>query len=78
MSHVVTIRSKVHDPAAVAAACQRLKLAAPVELLLLHQALAVLVQLAQVASVEDYLLHLVTVVQALARLAQVVPVVLLH
>ncbi len=31
MSHVVTIQSKVHDPAAVAAACQRLKLPAPVE-----------------------------------------------
>jgi hypothetical protein len=31
MSHVVTIHSKVHDPAAVAAACQRLKLPAPIE-----------------------------------------------
>ena len=31
MSHVVTIETKVHDPAAVAAACQRLKLAAPVQ-----------------------------------------------
>jgi hypothetical protein len=30
MSHVVTIQTKVHDPAAVAAACQRLNLAAPV------------------------------------------------
>lgn len=31
MSHVVTIETKVHDPAAVAAACQRLSLAAPVQ-----------------------------------------------
>jgi hypothetical protein len=31
MSHVVTIQTKVHDPAAVAAACQRLNLAAPVQ-----------------------------------------------
>lgn len=30
MSHLVTIETKVHDPAAVAAACQRLGLAAPV------------------------------------------------
>jgi hypothetical protein len=30
MSHVVTLQTKVHDPAAVTAACQRLKLAAPV------------------------------------------------
>lgn len=30
MSHVVTIETKVHDPVAVTAACQRLKLAAPV------------------------------------------------
>ena len=30
MSHVVTIQTKVRDPAAVAAACQRLGLAAPV------------------------------------------------
>jgi hypothetical protein len=31
MSHVVTIQTKVHDPAAVTAACQRLNLAAPVQ-----------------------------------------------
>jgi hypothetical protein len=31
MSHIVTIHTKVRDPAAVAAACQRLGLAAPVE-----------------------------------------------
>jgi hypothetical protein len=31
MSHVVTIQTRVHDPAAVAAACQRLNLAAPVQ-----------------------------------------------
>src|SRR5437016_4476379 len=31
MSHVVSIATKVHDPVAVAAACQRLGLAAPVE-----------------------------------------------
>jgi hypothetical protein len=30
MSHVVTIQTKVHDPAAIAAACQRLNVAAPV------------------------------------------------
>lgn len=30
MSHIVTIQTKVHDPAAIAAACQRLSLAAPV------------------------------------------------
>jgi hypothetical protein len=29
MSHIVSIETKVHDPAAVAAACQRLNLAAP-------------------------------------------------
>ncbi len=29
MSHVVTIQTRLHDPAAVAAACQRLHLAAP-------------------------------------------------
>jgi hypothetical protein len=29
MSHVVTVQTKIHDPAAVAAACQRLNLAAP-------------------------------------------------
>jgi hypothetical protein len=31
MSHVVTIQTKVHDPVAVAAACQRLNLPAPVQ-----------------------------------------------
>ena len=31
MSHVVTIQTKVHDPVAVAAGCQRLGLAAPVQ-----------------------------------------------
>jgi hypothetical protein len=31
MSHVVTIQTRVHDPAAVAAACQRLNLPAPVQ-----------------------------------------------
>jgi hypothetical protein len=31
MSHVVTIETKVHDPVAVAAACQRMGLAAPVQ-----------------------------------------------
>ena len=31
MSHIVTIQTKVHDPAAVAAACQRLGLATPVQ-----------------------------------------------
>jgi hypothetical protein len=31
MSHVVTVKTRVHDPAAVAAACQRLGLAAPVQ-----------------------------------------------
>ena len=30
MSHIVTIATRVHDAAAVAAACERLKLAAPV------------------------------------------------
>ena len=29
MSHIVTIRTKLHDPAAIAAACDRLKLTAP-------------------------------------------------
>jgi hypothetical protein len=29
MSHVVTLQTQVHDPAAVAAACQRLNLAPP-------------------------------------------------
>src|SRR5262245_32343506 len=31
MSHVVTIQTKLHDPGAVVAACQRLNLAAPVQ-----------------------------------------------
>jgi hypothetical protein len=31
LSHIVSIQTKVHDPAAVAAACQRLGLAAPVQ-----------------------------------------------
>jgi hypothetical protein len=31
MSHIVTIQTKVHDPVAVAAACQRLEFPAPVE-----------------------------------------------
>jgi hypothetical protein len=31
LSHVVTIQTKVHDPAAVAAACRRLALAEPVQ-----------------------------------------------
>jgi hypothetical protein len=31
MSHVVTLHTRLHDPAALAAACQRLCLAAPVE-----------------------------------------------
>ena len=31
MSHIVTITTKVHDPAAVAAACQRLQLPTPVQ-----------------------------------------------
>jgi hypothetical protein len=31
MSHVVTVQAKVRDPAAIAAACQRLGLAAPVQ-----------------------------------------------
>jgi hypothetical protein len=31
VSHIVTIQSKVHDPHAVAAACRRLNLAAPVQ-----------------------------------------------
>ena len=30
MSHIVSVQTKVHDPAAVTAACQRLGLAAPV------------------------------------------------
>ena len=31
MSHIVTIQTKLHDPAAVAAACRRLGLAEPVQ-----------------------------------------------
>ncbi len=31
MSHIVTIQTKVRDPAAITAACQRLGLAAPVQ-----------------------------------------------
>jgi hypothetical protein len=31
MSHIVTVQTKVRDPAAVAAACQRLGLAAPTQ-----------------------------------------------
>ena len=31
MSHIVTIQTRLHDPAAISAACHRLKLAAPVE-----------------------------------------------
>jgi len=31
MSHIVTIQTKLNDPTAVTAACQRLSLAAPVE-----------------------------------------------
>jgi hypothetical protein len=31
MSHIVTIQTKVHDPAAVAEACRRLQLAEPVQ-----------------------------------------------
>ena len=31
MSHIVTVETKLRDPAAVAAACQRLGLAAPVQ-----------------------------------------------
>jgi hypothetical protein len=31
MSHIVTIQTKVHDPAAINAACQRLNLPAPVQ-----------------------------------------------
>lgn len=30
MSHIVTIQTKLHDPAAIAAACERLRLPAPV------------------------------------------------
>src|ERR1043165_8264996 len=31
MSHIVTINTKLHDAAAISAACQRLKLTAPVQ-----------------------------------------------
>jgi hypothetical protein len=31
MSHIVTVESRVHDPVALATACQRLNLAAPVQ-----------------------------------------------
>ena len=31
MSHIVTVQTKIHDPAAVTAACQRLNLPAPVQ-----------------------------------------------
>jgi hypothetical protein len=31
MSHLVTIQTKVHDPAAVTAACHRLRLPAPLQ-----------------------------------------------
>ena len=31
MSHLVTIQTKLHDPASIRAACQRLNLAAPVQ-----------------------------------------------
>ena len=31
MSHVVTVQTKIHDPVAVGAACQRLNLPAPVQ-----------------------------------------------
>jgi hypothetical protein len=31
LSHIVTVQTKVHDPVAVAAACQRFGLAAPVQ-----------------------------------------------
>jgi len=31
MSHIVTIQTKVHDPHAIAAACRRLNLAAPMQ-----------------------------------------------
>ena len=31
MSHIVTVQTKVHDPAAVSAACQRLGLPAPTQ-----------------------------------------------
>ncbi|MCC6417004.1 MAG: DUF1257 domain-containing protein [Gemmataceae bacterium] len=31
MSHIVTVQTRVHDPAAIAAACQRLGLSAPAQ-----------------------------------------------
>jgi hypothetical protein len=31
MSHIVSIQTKIHDPAAIAAACTRLNLAAPIQ-----------------------------------------------
>jgi hypothetical protein len=31
MSHIVTIQTRVHDPAAIGAACQRMNLPAPVQ-----------------------------------------------
>jgi hypothetical protein len=31
MSHIVTVQTRVHDPAAIAAACRRLDLAEPVQ-----------------------------------------------
>ena len=49
MSHIVTIQTKVRDPAAVAAACQRLGLEAPAHgtaTLFSSQATGLLVQLA--------------------------------
>jgi hypothetical protein len=48
MSHIVTIQTKVHDPAAVAAACRRLQLPAAVQgtaQLFSDQATGLLVQL---------------------------------
>jgi hypothetical protein len=31
MSHLVTVKTRIHDPAAIAAACRRLGLPAPVQ-----------------------------------------------
>ena len=31
MSHIVSVKTKVHDPVAIAAACHRLRLSAPVQ-----------------------------------------------
>lgn len=48
MSHIVTIQTRLHDPAALAAACTRLGLAAPVQgtaRLFIGQAAGLLVQL---------------------------------